>query len=450
MTLPPNTQAVLLLTAHFSKSGVGSAKPLTTKEWGRFAVWLKDHSLTPEDLLCGHVSDALKGWADQQVTLQRIEALLNRGAALALAMEKWLRAGLWVLTRSDSEYPRPLKERLGIDSPPIVFGCGNKSLLIGGGLAIVGSRNAGKDDIQYTRRVAQKVAAEGRSIVSGGARGVDEAAMLGALEREGTVVGVLADSLLGASSSAKYRQHLIAHNLALVSTFHPEAGFSAGNAMQRNKYVYCLSDAALVVHSGKRGGTWNGATENLKRKWVVLWVKRNEDSNAGNSELVNRGGSWANENPEAISVGELCEISLQLGNDTGALFSAESRDDQVADSKQAESRGTFDPVPGEALALSKGGVAPQLRDEVVQGEPSIAAARGDATFYEFFLGRLEEYSRRSPKTPDEVAEFLDLEKSQTNTWLKRAVNEDKVRKLFRPVRYQWANSRQASLGVDAE
>ena len=36
------------------------------------------------------------------------------------------------------------------------------------------------------------------------------------------------------------------NNLVLISPFYPDAGFNVGNAMQRNKYIYCLSDAAMV------------------------------------------------------------------------------------------------------------------------------------------------------------------------------------------------------------
>ncbi len=51
MSISPNTQAILLLTSHFSKAKNGSVKPLTPKEWGRFALWLKDKSLTDLDNL---------------------------------------------------------------------------------------------------------------------------------------------------------------------------------------------------------------------------------------------------------------------------------------------------------------------------------------------------------------------------------------------------------------
>ena len=45
--------------------------------------------------------------------------------------------------------------------------------------------------------------------------------------------------------------------LVLASPYDPSAGFNVGNAMQRNKFIYALADAALVVNSDlNRGGTW--------------------------------------------------------------------------------------------------------------------------------------------------------------------------------------------------
>ena len=161
---------------------------------------------------------------------------------------------------------------------------------------------AAKDDLDYAAKLGAAAAAAGKSIVSGGAKGVDEAAMLGALQVEGTAIGVLADSLLRASSSQKYREYLTANNLVLVSPNQPEASFSVGNAMGRNKYIYCLSDAAVVVHSGTTGGTITGATENLKKGWVPLWVKKTNDSKAGNAEIVRQGGNWVSDTADTLDI----------------------------------------------------------------------------------------------------------------------------------------------------
>ena len=98
---------------------------------------------------------------------------------------------------------------------------------------------------------------------------------------------MMANGLLKACTAQKFRKHLT-QNLALVSPFYPEVGFNVGNAMARNKYIYCLSEAAIAVHSGKDGGTWSGALENLKKNWVPMWIKRIDDPEAGK-----RSRRWA-------------------------------------------------------------------------------------------------------------------------------------------------------------
>lgn len=288
------TQAVLLLTVWFTKPAKDDPKPLTPTEWGRFAAWLKDQEKSPEALLTSNDPlDCLQGWLDRSITPERIRHLLGRSGALGLALEKWQRAGLWVMTRSDPDYPVRFKRRLKFDAPPVLFGCGNRRLLERGGIAVVGSRAAGENELGYTSWLGAEIASQGFSVISGGARGVDETAMLGALEKEGTAIGVLADSLLHAATSAKYRKGLMRNDLALVSPFNPEAGFNVGNAMSRNRYIYCLADAGIVVTTSKEsGGTWSGAIENLKHGWVPLWVKGPADPDSGNAALVQQGARW--------------------------------------------------------------------------------------------------------------------------------------------------------------
>ena len=153
MTVHERTQAVMLLTASFGKSGRNRARPLSAKEWARFALWLDERDLRPEALLRADFPALLSGWTDRTVTLSRLEDLLGRGGALGLALDKWQRAGVWVLTRSDSEYPARLKRRLGGEAPPVLFGCGNERLLGRGGIAVVGARDADEDDIAFAEAI---------------------------------------------------------------------------------------------------------------------------------------------------------------------------------------------------------------------------------------------------------------------------------------------------------
>ena len=307
-SLSTNAQAILLLTSYFSKASSEEVKPLTNSEWSRFALWLKEKSTSPADLLLSDPKSLLNGWHDSRLSVARILQLLGRGHSLALAVEKWQRAGLWVVTRADKEYPYRLKHRLKIDSPPALFGCGDKALLNAGGLAVVGSRNASERDLLFAHQVGTKAVAEGIALVSGGARGVDEYAMLGAMNSGGPVIGVMADSLLSAVTSAKWRKGLMDGNTVLISPFYPEAGFNIGNAMARNKYIYCLAESALVIHAGKNGGTFNGAEENLKKGWVPLWVKPTDDKSAANTALVNNGGHWCDADIQNLNIASLFSV----------------------------------------------------------------------------------------------------------------------------------------------
>lgn len=287
-----NTQAILLLAAQFSRPISGSPTPLTALEYGRFAAWLRHERYAPKDLF-QQFDDIVSKWHDpkRKVTAERLHYLLGRGMAMGLAIEKWQSAGIWILTRADSEYPKRLKHHLSDAAPPVLFGVGAKNLLNSGGLAMVGSRNIGDEDMKFTQAVARQASLEGLNLVSGGARGVDELAMLAALDAEGTAIGVLANDLFKSALSSKWRKHIKSRQLALVTPFYPEGRFHVGNAMGRNKYIYALSDFALVVRSDKgKGGTWAGAIENFNKHWVPLFVA--SPSNAeGNKALASMGAT---------------------------------------------------------------------------------------------------------------------------------------------------------------
>jgi len=433
MNLSQNTQAILLLTGYFNPASSSNIKPLTVGEWSRFAEYLKNKTIQPNQLLESDYLSLLEGFVDKSITLERINALLKRGTAMAVALEKWSRTNIWVISRADKEYPERLKKKLGHNSPPILYGCGNKALLNKGGIGVVGSRNVSEQDLDYTKQLGAKVAESGFSIVSGGAKGVDQAAMLATLEIEGTVIGIMADSLFRASSSRQYRQHIINNNLLLITPFYPEAGFNAGNAMQRNKYIYCLSDATVVVHSGKPkgskrgGGTWTGALENLKKSWVPLWVKQTDDAKAGNALIVQEGAHWLSDDIQQVVIEQL----LHMPSDSTLITS-----DDIFSEAQCETTGIEEAV----LPTAK---PEPLETEVVttveqkeDGGESMASFNMPETFYEYFL-LLAEPLLQEEKPVDELVKVLDINKTQLNVWLKKAVEDKKVNKLNKPVRYQW-------------
>ena len=439
MATSDTSDAVLLLTAHLSGSEDSEAKPLTTEEWGAFASWLKKQNAAPEHLLA-HAEDVLRGWFNPKITTERIKRLLGRGSALGLAKDRWAQAGLWWLTRADEDYPARLKKRLGQASPAVLYGCGRRTLLGAGGIAVVGSRAASENDLAWTEAFGGAVADAGYSVVSGGARGVDRAAMFGALDKGGTVVGILADSLLRASSSKMYRPHLRSQDLVLVSPFHPEAGFTVGRAMQRNRYIYCLSDKALVVHSGIKGGTWEGAIENIKRQWVPIWVRQDSDGSLGNAALlsVHHAQGPPQEVIERLGASdrpsESNTVPIQHRTATQSATSSGQRED-----------GSLAPDTART-AIETAPSGPGNGSE--QSEPlSPQAPSGTPDLYGYFIQTLQERlaTGNGSVEKSELERHYGLVKGQVHIWMERAVAEGVVVVKSRPVRFELPEQKEEQL-----
>lgn len=441
MNLTTTAQAIILLTSYFGKQDKDAAKPLTNAEWARFAMWLRDSQLSPADLLNKDKKALLSQWRDpkNKVTQERIESLLQRGHSMALALEKWSRSGLWVITRADKDsYPKRLLHKLGNQAPPVLYGCGDKELLKAGGIAVVGSRNASPADLAYAEQVGSKAASAGLGTVSGGARGVDETSMLGAMNAGGAVIGILADSLLKSSTSAKYRSGLMNGNVVLVSPFNPEAGFNRFNAMDRNKYIYCLADTSIVVHSGMKGGTWEGAIQNIKKGWVPTWVKQTQDSAAGNAAIVAAGAQWCSGVIEDLDLQSLLiSHSNHTTNSQNDLFNQPQVDlfSQPVDVPEKENK--------ESTKSEEQSEQELIVDKVTSKEPKIPTL-AEATptvvskdsFYQLFIQYLAAEARE-PISEAELIETSQLHKGQVKIWLSLAVEQNIVTKLTRPVRYQW-------------
>ena len=127
------------------------------------------------------------------------------------------------------------------------------------GLAVVRSRSADAELVQYTEGIGQLAAASNQPIVSGGARGVDQAAVRGALAAAGLGVVVLPNNLELAAMSRQHRSPAMDGRLLLLSSFDPNARFLAWSALRRNKVNYVLGRSSLGVHSAQgRVDAWAG------------------------------------------------------------------------------------------------------------------------------------------------------------------------------------------------
>ena len=283
---------------------------LTQKEYTTLVRWLTRERMRPGDLLkTENMSSAAMATG---LDPERLKILLDRGMQLGFAVEEWQQNGIWVVSRSDPEYPTRYKQHLKDKAPPLLWGAGDRSLLKGGGVAIVGSRNVDPEGAEFTLKSAQKCADSQLPVVSGGARGVDQIAMKATVEAGGMTIGILADNLLKNSVQRMARNAIYESQLLLISPYHPKAHFTVGTAMGRNKLIYALADYGLVVSAEHgKGGTWAGATEELKRENArAIFVRSGENAPFGNKKLLDLGAlPWPEIMEGANLITALSELS---------------------------------------------------------------------------------------------------------------------------------------------
>lgn len=454
--LSPNTQAILLLTAPLI-AGRGSPSPdlLSPGEYKRLARHLREIQRQPADLVSPDATEILR--ACQPVIEEgRLQRLLGRGFLLSQVIERWQARAIWVVSRADAEYPRRLKARLREDAPAVLYGCGDMALLETGGLAVVGSRHVDDALIDYTISIGRLAARAGCTLVSGGAKGIDQAAMRGTLEAGGKVCGVLADSLEKTTMNREHRNLLLDGQLVLISPYDPSAGFNVGNAMQRNKLIYALADASLVVSSDvNKGGTWAGAVEQLdKLKFVPVFVRSTGESSAGLDALRNKGAlPWPNprdvDSFEEVfhvptpSAATAPQVGFSLFDGTQAVDTTAMAPDvpdtvavpQVENEPSVPSGADSDtrppaviseePLPATSNAGTPAGEAtekPQL--EMTPAELLFSAVR--ASIQQLLT---------TPMKDIEVATALDVSNAQAKAWLQRLVDEGVLEEQKKPAGY---------------
>ena len=281
---------MLLLCSDLAlRNGDDSVKAYTVSQWSNLAERLVQNGLTPEKLFDVSNEEIKKKLSLSDGELTRIEKLLSRAGQLGIELSALNEKGIFTMTRSDLEYPNILKEKLKKQAPPVLYYAGNLSLLSNRGVAIVGSRDIDEAGLRFTEKLSRRCTNDGLNIVSGGARGVDSIAENAANQCDGTTVIFVADSLERKIRKKATRQSIINKQSIILSSFRPDMPFQTYAAMERNKYIYALSDFVVVVSSDyNKGGTWAGATENLKRDWVPVFVRQEDGIPQGNVNLLKR------------------------------------------------------------------------------------------------------------------------------------------------------------------
>lgn len=162
------------------------------------------------------------------------------------------KAGAGYLFIGRDDYPPALAELES--APPALIVAGDMALLRRPAVALVGARNASAAAVRFARQIAHELAAAGRVVISGLARGIDTAAHNGALEG-GTIAVVAGGIDIFYPPENEGLQRAIAERGLVISEQPPGTEPYARHFPTRNRIIAGLAEGTVVIEAAPRSGS---------------------------------------------------------------------------------------------------------------------------------------------------------------------------------------------------
>jgi DNA protecting protein DprA len=288
-------------------------------------IWCKQLNRTLQDFFAADVQEWEATCQLDTKVIEKLKQAKEKLVAQAFLIEQLQHAHIHLVIVLDPEYPPSLKSALGRSHiPPVLFFMGDLDILKRQTIAVIGSRNASDESLEFTKVVAGYLAEHDINVISGHARGVDRAAYEGAMSTNGCTTVVLPEGIrkLSKVQIRDLQPRIEASKVLLLSQFHPDASWLVSRAMERNRVVTALAQVIIVAESDTKGGTWEGANGALKQK-RSLYVRKSEslDASPGNKLLLDKGG-----HPLDWPVKDLGDLLLPLVQTSAAVHTMQSAD----------------------------------------------------------------------------------------------------------------------------
>jgi len=222
-------------------------------------------------------------------------------AAAAAEMEQAERQSIRILLRDDPGFPGILTQLP--DPPLLLYMRGDLREGDDPAVAVVGSRRATLYGLEMARRLSSEIAAAGVTVVSGLARGIDQAAHGGALDAGGRTL-----AFLGSGIDRIYPRECIALaeriscNGAILSEFPLGTAPLAGNFPVRNRLISGVARGTLVVEAAARSGSLITARMALEQGREVFAVPGNAttENALGPNLLIQQGAKLVMRGRDAL------------------------------------------------------------------------------------------------------------------------------------------------------
>lgn len=249
---------------------------------------LCNHFGTVEDAWHATLTDLSAAGLDRRTIFKFVES--RETIDLSAEMRRLETLEVSVLTWDDAAYPAKLKE---ISDPPIVLYVRGELLPQDDwAVAVVGTRNASMYGRETARMIAGGLAANGVTVVSGLALGIDTQAHQAAVDGGGRTIAVLG---CGVDVIYPRRNRELAGNIlengAIVSEFPVGTTPESRNFPRRNRIISGLSLGALMVEGMAQSGariTMDYALQQNRDVFAVPGSILSRNS-AGPNQLIQQG-----------------------------------------------------------------------------------------------------------------------------------------------------------------
>lgn len=250
------------------------------------------------------------------IGVETAEAIGNweKSVDLAGELRRIAEYGCRILTDTDPEYPDLLRQIY--DPPSVLYLRGRLTPEDRSAIALVGSRHTTHYGVEVARKLAFQLGYAGITVVSGGARGIDTAAHLGALASKGRTIVVLGTGLsyvFPPENAALFER--IAENGVVLTQFPFNRPADKQTFPIRNRIVAGLTLGTVVVEATTTSGSLITANFALEYGRQVFAVPGRIDSprSRGCHELIKNGA-------------KLCEGIDDILGEFEYLFGSRERD----------------------------------------------------------------------------------------------------------------------------
>jgi len=252
---------------------------------------------------------------------QIVTSAPETAAAAREEYEKVRQQGITLLTLADERYPPGLKT---IPDPPLVLYVRGELLAEDAvALGIVGARQCTLYGREQAQRMGAQLAERGLTVVSGGARGIDTCAHLGALQVGGRTVVVAGCGLLNCyppENDHLYERIVKEGRGAIVSELPLDAPPARENFPPRNRIIAGMTLGIIVVEANLQSGsliTARLAAGDYGREVFALPGRVDSPASAGTHHLIKSATAHLVESAEDV-LGHLGDVGRLLQKATEA------------------------------------------------------------------------------------------------------------------------------------